>query len=147
MEIDKLARDLKILLDLKRKGAIRDVDWNLDGLDNWIIIFGAAKLPPGEFNLPDMNIKLPVPANLYEPSSRDRYHFYSTIFIDSKLRRKSRRSWEPIARQFPDMYPEEKGKGWSFLCVFPADCHESTDVRSILPVAANWIITNGKGKR
>ena len=145
MDIDRVKQDLEILLALKRQGAIKDVDWNIDGKDNWIIVYGAFPIPREGFNLPDVNIKLVIPGNLYEPVSKERYHFYDTIFIDSKLRRKDRNGWEPIARQMAKMYPKEEAKGWNYLCVFAKYCRENTDVKAVLPIIQRFIITNGRG--
>ena len=137
----RLKKDLsEILPSLKRDKAIRDYDFNIDGLDDWIILYGIP-LPPGKFNYPDFNMKLPIPAMLYQPSGNGRYHFYSTIFIDEGLRRKTLTGYKPIDRQIHGMYPEEKKKSWSYLCIIPQDVGPNETLASVVAVAQRWIIT------
>jgi len=140
MDIRRLRRDLEILLELEKQGAIRGVDWNLDGVDDWIIIYGAFKLP-NDFNLPDVNIKLPIPEDLYEFRG-GKFQFYTTVFIDSKLRRRSKNGrWRKINRQIDTL--GEMEKGWSFLCVIPRPVVEDVDVRSVFPIVQRWLINKG----
>ena len=148
MDVRRLRNDLRILIELQRKGLITGVDWKIDGgLDNWIIIYGAMKLPQDIFNLEELNIKLPVSMSLYEPTSRGRFSFYNVILVDSKLRRKTRNGWDPIARQFGNMYPDEARRGWNFVCIYPRDCRGETDVRAIFGLIQKWAIDNGdKGR-
>src|SRR5437899_876045 len=114
MDLGRIRRDLNLLVELRRQGEIRGVDWSPDPRDPWIIVLGAFRLPAGRFNLPDCNLKLPLPANLYDRVAglRDTYAFYSAIFIDDRLRRRSADGrWDPIPRQYrPD--GAETGKGW-----------------------------------
>lgn len=140
MDFIRLRKDLKILTNLKKQGVIRDVDWRIDGIYDFLSIFGAGKLPPEKFNLPDFNIKLPIPANLYDPKGDRKFYFYRTIFIDAKLRRRVGTKWVPIARQLPNMNKREAGKGWAFLCVYPHDVREDTDIRALLPLVQRWIL-------
>ena len=143
MDITRLRNDLRLLTKYKQLGLIRDVDWNIDGLDNWITIFGALKLPQEIFNLTELNIKLPVPASLYEPTSKGRYSFYNVILVDSKIRTRTQNGWETIARQFNHMYPDEVRRGWNFLCVLPHDVRKENDIRSIFPLLQLWSLENG----
>lgn len=141
MDKHRLLRDLKIPAALKSQGVIRDYDYNIDGRDDWIAIFGAFPVPAGRFNYPDVNIKLPIPANLYDPSSKDRFYFYDVIFIDSKLRVKGKHGgWEPVPRQILRMYPDEERKGWSLLCVIPHDAWADTDLRSVIALAQAFLL-------
>ena len=140
MDIQRLRRDIEILLAMKKQGAIRDVDWNVDGIDDWIIIYGAAKLPKHKFNYPDFNLKLPIPANLYEPTGNGRFHFYRTIFIDSSLRKRERNKWKPIARQHLNGDKKQAGLGWAFLCVHPNNVGKDTDIRSLAPIIQRFIL-------
>jgi len=147
MYMDKLRWDLELLLALKRQGVIRDFDYSVNGIDNWVAIFGAFPLPADKFSYPDANIKLPIPDDLYEPSSNGKLHWYGVIFIDAKLRRRAGKKWMPIARQLPHMNERESKKGWSFLCVIPHDASEYTDIRAILPIIQDFILTNGEQRR
>lgn len=142
MDVVRVRRDIEICLALKKQGAIRDVDWNLERVDNWITIFGAFKLPAGEFNFPDGNIKLPIPANLYDQKRDGKFQFYRDIFIDEKLRRIVGGRELPIERQFP--YGNSKKNGWAYLCVKPLDVGPEIDIRSVLPIVQRWIINNGR---
>ena len=146
MDITRLQKDINILISLKRQGVIRDVDWSIGSADEWITIFGAFPLPAGEFSYPDVNLKLPIPADLYEPSSRNKFHYYGTIFVDRRLRRKVGRKWAPIARQYPGENRKEARRGWSFLCIFPRDVREGTDIRAILPIVQRFILANGNDR-
>jgi len=143
MDVIRLRKDVQIVVDLDKQGAIRGADWSVDGKDNWIIMYGGAKLPPGKFNFPDVNIKLPIPANLYDPMGGGKFHFYRTIFIDSRLRRNVGGKLRPIARQMPNMNATEAGKGWSFLCVYPHAVREEADIRALIPIVQRWIMGNG----
>jgi hypothetical protein len=141
MNVERVRRDLRILTDLVRQGEIRGVDWSPDPRDPWIIVLGAFRLPAGRFNLPDCNLKLPLPANLYDrlPGPRERYAFYSPIFIDERLRRRGPGGgWEPIPRQYR---PEgaEAGKGWAFLCVQPGAVGQETDIRAVFPIVQRFL--------
>jgi len=140
MDQRRLVKDLRILRDLKLQRVIGDYDYNVDGKDNWIIIYGIP-LPKDKFNYPDFNMKLPIPENLYEADGDGRFQFYSTIFIDAALRRKSQHGYEHIARQIPRDDGEQK-KGWSFLCVIPHSIGPEGDIRSVLPIIQSWIITD-----
>jgi len=142
MDNNKLGNDIQILQSLKGQGAIKDVDWNIDGVDNWIIIYGAAKLPERRFSYSDFNLKLPIPADLYEPKGGGKYGYYGYLLIDSDLRVKVGNEWRPIARQFPDMNSKEAAKGWSFLCLYPHDVDEGTDIRALIPIVQEWIISS-----
>ncbi len=143
MNIDRLRWDLKLLEALKRQGVIRDYDYSVKGVAKWLNIFGAFQLPLGKFNYPDVNLKLPIPDNIYEPSSKGRFHFYDVILIDSKLRIRGRNGWEHIQRQIKNMYPEEEKKQWSLLCVIPHDAFEDTDLRSIIALTQDFVLRNG----
>jgi len=144
MDIVRVRRDIEICLALKKQGAIRDMDWNLEGMDNWLAIYGAFKLPAGEFNFPDGNIKLPIPANLYDQKRDGKFQFYKDIYIDEKLRRIVKGREHHIERMIPNHDNREKGKGWSYLCIIPLDVGAETDIRSLLPIVQGWIINNGR---
>lgn len=149
VDTTRVRKDLEILIGLERKGAIRGVDYKIgNGPDNWIIIFGALELPIKLFNLKWLNIKLPVPPDIYHPTSRGRFRYYDLILVDSQLRTKTRNGWELIDRQFDKMYPDEVRRGWNFLCCYPNDCREETDIRAILAVAQNFLLDRaGKGSQ
>lgn len=141
MDIRRVRRDLEILTGLKRAGAIRGVDWSPEPADPWIIVLGAFKLPAGRFNLPDCNLKLPLPVNLYDrlPGRPERHAFYSAIFLDETLRQRGPRGgWEPLRRQFaPD--GRHAGKGWAFLCVYPQAVGADADIRALFPVIQRFL--------
>ena len=141
MNVSRVRRDLSILLELRHGGEIRGVDWSPDARDPWIIVHGAFQLPPDRFNLPNCNLKLPLPANVYDrlPGFRERYAFYSAIFIDDRLRRRGPGGgWEPIPRQYrPD--GAEAGKGWAFLCVQPGAVGQETDIRAVFPIVQRFM--------
>ena len=140
MDIRRVQEDLRILQDLKLQGAIRDIDWNPNLDDPWIIIFGAFQLPPKRFNLPDCNLKVPLPSRLYEPvrGQENRFHFYHTIFMDARLRERALGRWKPIRRQF--LYQKQEAeKGWAFLCVYPKPVGTDADIRTLLPVVQRFL--------
>ena len=142
-----LYRDIKILVEMKRRGLIRDVDYDIDSPYRWIAIFGAVKLPMQFFNLPDLSVKLPVPLSLYQPTGDGHYSFYDILLVDSRIRTRTRNGWEPIARQFSNMYPEQSRLGWNFLCVIPKKVRKEVDIRAIFPILQKWAMDNGdKGR-
>lgn len=141
MDVRRVRKDLEILRALERDGMVRGVDWSPDPRDPWIIVFGAFKLPAGRFNLPDCNLKLPLPINLYDrvPGRAEKHAFYSAIFIDEKLRRGGAgEHWEPIRRQFA-ADRAQAGKGWAFLCVYPAPVGPDADIRALFPVVQRFL--------
>jgi len=141
MNVARVRNDLRILTDLARQGAFRGADWNPDPRDPWIIVRGAFRLPADRFNLPDCNLKLPLTFNLYDELAGQpgRHAFYSTIFIDEGLRdRSAGGGWRPVRRQFVSNRTEA-GKGWAFLCVYPAAVGPDTDIRALFPVVQRFL--------
>ncbi len=139
MNTARVRQDLRTLQDLGRQGEIRGVDWSPNPHDPWIVIFGAFRLPAERFNFPDCNLKLPLPISLYDPVPGGRYTFYSTIFIDEKLRERAPSgAWQRLRRQF--VYNgNEAGKGWAFLCVYPHAVGRDTDIRALFPVVQRFL--------
>jgi hypothetical protein len=137
----KLKYDLgTVLPGLQQQGAIRGYDYSLDMRDPWVIIKGAFRLPKERFNLPDCNVKLPIPYKLYEQAGPNRLNYYDLIFIDESLRmRGPGGAWVMIPRQIPSMYTHETAKGWSFLCVYPKPIRPETDIRAVFPIVQKFL--------
>jgi len=138
--VEKANQDIRICQGLVRGGEIRGVDWSSNPNDPWITVKGAFRLPQNRFNLPDCNLKLPMPDNLYEPAGPNRLWFYNLIFIDEALRmRGPGGSWVMIPRQIPSMYTHETAKGWAFLCVYPRPVRSEADIRAVFPIVQRFL--------
>lgn len=159
MDVELLNRDLGLLHS--RVGTeIRGVDWSMDDpRDRWIVIWGGVRVPvlepenepsdPGRrvFNRPDVNVRLPVPQDLYDRdfSRGGQVRFYTALFIDSGLR-----IWVPSTRvwRVPGRYHENRDpytgsqlKGWSYLCVIPAQyVNPNINVMSALTILQKFLL-------
>lgn len=141
MNVKKVNWDIRIGQELARTGAIRGFDWSSDMRDPWIIVKGAFRLPQDRFTLPDVNLKLPLPNNLYDPAGNNRLWFYHLIFIDEALRmRRADGEWMMIPRQIPDMDAGEAEKGWAFLCVYPRPVRPEVDIRALFPIVQRFLL-------
>jgi len=160
MNVDLLNRDLGLVLSL-RGNEIRDCDWSMEAPnDQWIIVWGGIKVPvftPGRdppaadgnlFNRPDVNVKVSVPQDLYDPAPGrpGRVRFYTDVYIDCGLKiwNRRRRGWRAPARYYPGSDPHS-GKelgGWSYLCVIPSRYVDpSINILSVLAIVQRFLLT------
>jgi len=115
MNVPKLNQDLKILLALFSQDK---VTWRTDAGDMFVIL--------KELRLPEnirpavTAIKIPIPANLYDPAGRDQFHYYQNVFVDPGLKvRYPNGSWGQIPRHHDAPLRSNNDDGWRFLCLYP----------------------------
>ena len=160
MNVKLLNRDLALLLSVVGT-QIRGIDWSTDDArDRWIIIWGGIRVPtldpqhPGQsrpmnvFNRPDVNLKLPVPQDLYDalPGQTSRVRFFTDVYVDTGLRiwDGARSGWREPMRYYSGLDPHTGAslQGWSYLCVIPSrQVDPNVNVLSVLAMVQRFLLT------
>jgi hypothetical protein len=126
MDIRRTNQDLIILTHSK----VRKATWTFNALGQleFIKIIGAFLLDPDRFNLPDLNMLIPVPTDLYEPVGTGKSRFYQYVYIDQSLRIRDANTgqWRPIQRGYDrNLFTGEQAPhrvGWQWICVMNPTC-------------------------
>ncbi len=137
MNIDRLNQDLILL---KYEASFRKVSWTMDsnGYPSFILIYGAFPLDQPRFNQLDVNVLVPVPLNLYDPTGDGEFFFYKYIYVDDSLRIQDANTgqYRRIYRGYTEnLYQKDKVPpqgGWQWLCVMTEKCGEKENILDLL---------------
>ena len=156
MNVELFNRDLAMLVAMTGK-QIGQVDWSTEKRnDMWLIIWDAIRIPTrdqggreagtNQFNREDIDLKLPLPQNLYDPVPGQRGHvyFYRDIFLSPELLvwDRAARRWRQPRHYFTDANPHT-GKalgGWAYLCLLPRCVDRGKNVLSVLAQVQRFLL-------
>ncbi len=136
MDIPRLNRDLLLI----KHGNFRKATWtfNKQEIPNFIVLQGAFALDQHKFNLPDLNMLVPVAPNLYDPAGDGIFHFYRFVYVDGSLMIRDRQTGEyrRIYRGYGhNLYHFDKipfFSGWQWICVMHPTCGNSETILDLL---------------
>ncbi|MCE7873651.1 hypothetical protein DYH09_25205 [bacterium CPR1] len=147
MNTERVNQDL---VYLKKAGFRRKPTWKFNnlGLLSHIIIYGAIRLDQ-RFNLPDCNLLLPIPPNLYDPLLQSgRYQFYHYVFVDEKLQIFDPRlnGWRELSRGHPPRENPTHGgpvnSGWKWICVYNGTCGERENIMDMIASIQTYLYSD-----
>jgi hypothetical protein len=136
MNIARVNRDLLLI----GHGNFRKATWTFDkhGIPNFIVLYGAFVLDQNKFNLPDLNILIPVAPNLYDPAGDGVFHFYRFVYVDDSLMIRDQQTgqFRRIYRGYNhNLYKRDKipsRSGWQWICVMHPTCGGNEAILDLL---------------
>lgn len=115
MNVTRFNQDLKLLQAFQGR---ENVTWSTNPHDLYIVI--------KNLRLPDnirpniTSVKIPVPANMYDPAGSGRFHYYRNVYVDPGLQvLHPNGHWGPVPRHH-DLPVTGNDMGWRFLCLYPS---------------------------
>ena len=143
MDKQRINQDLILL----QNGDYREATWTYNefGVPNFLRIFGAFALPEERFNLPDCNLLVPVPSNLYDPNRKGKFHFYKYVYVDERLRiRRPLLRWRRIQRGYShNVYNLNEEipprSGWQWICVMTPTCGVGDSIETFIAQVQTYL--------